>query len=209
MVVRKITKPPSKHQVKTEATQTKLLRAAETIFTRDGFANAGLEQIAERAGYTRGAIYAHYKSKEDLFLALFEQRVKVKITQVREHLQEPGSQEEKMRRFRTFLVELACDRSWSILILEFKLFALRQPKLKARLRRIHEMLHTTTGEDYLIRLLFGDVGPEQERLIHRRMTLMGSIVSAAVLESHFKPELLSGKDLEEVLTELLELIVRC
>jgi AcrR family transcriptional regulator len=208
MVVRKITKPPSKHQVKTEATQTKLLRAAETIFTRDGFANAGLEQIAERAGYTRGAIYAHYKSKEDLFLALFEQRVKVKMAQFLELLKKPASCDEKLRGFRALLLQVAADRSWAILILEFKLFALRQPKLKTRMRRIHEMLHAALGEDFS-RLLYGELTPTNERLVKRRMSLIGSIVSATVLESHFRPELLSGKDLEEVLTELLALIVRC
>ena len=209
MAVEKIKKPRSKHQERTEATQEKLLRAAETIFTRDGFASAGLEQIAEKAGYTRGAIYAHYKSKEDLFLALFEQRVKAKIALVREHLQQPGSQAERVGKFRTFLLELACDKSWSILILEFKLFALRQPKLKARMRRVHAMLHATMGEERdLVQILFGDVGPEQTRLIERRMSLMGPIVNATVLESHFKPELLSGDDLQEVLAELFEAVVR-
>ena len=207
MVVEVLTKPRSKHQERTEATQKKLLRAAEGIFTRDGFANAGLEQIAEAAGYTRGAIYAHYKSKEDLFLALFEQRVKTKMALFREHLQEPGSQEERLRKFRKLLVSIACDKSWAILILEFKLFALRQPKLKARMRRIHAMLHATTGQDFL-RMLFGDVSVGQKRLIERRMSLVNSIVSAAALDSHFKPELLSGKDLEEVLAEFLDAVVR-
>jgi AcrR family transcriptional regulator len=208
MAANKSTKPRTKHQVKTEATQTKLLRAAETIFARDGFASAGLEQIAECAGYTRGAIYAHYKSKEDLFLALFERRIKAKMAEVLELLKKPAACDDKLRGFRALIVKMAADRSWAMLILEFKLFALRQPKLKARMRRVHEMLHAASGEDFP-RLLYGDLSPAEARLIERRMSLVGSIVSAAVLESHFKPELLSGKDLEEVLTELLELIVRC
>jgi len=197
----------NKHEARTEATREKLILAAEAIFTRDGFANAKLEEIAEHAGYTRGAIYAHYKSKEDLFLELFEQRANAKTAEFRKLLEEPSSQEERLRRFRTLLLTAACDRSWSILILEFKLFALRQPKLKARLRRIQATLHATTRGEF-VRLLFGEVKPATAHAIKRRMSLLGSIASAAVLESHFRPEVLGRGELEEVLGEFFEVVVR-
>ena len=63
---------PNKHQIRTEQTTGKLLRSAMKIFVRDGFKAARLEEIAKDAGYTRGAFYAHFESKEDLFLALLE-----------------------------------------------------------------------------------------------------------------------------------------
>ena len=63
-------KTRNKHQIRTEETQAKILRAAEVIFSEQGFEKTQLEEIATRAGYTRGAIYAHYADKEDLFLAL-------------------------------------------------------------------------------------------------------------------------------------------
>jgi AcrR family transcriptional regulator len=211
MPAKKSAKPPvnrlNKHEARTEATQEKLIWAAETIFTRDGFANAKLEQIAEHAGYTRGAIYAHYKSKEDLFLALFEQRAQAKTAEFRKLLEEPSPLDERLQRFRAMFLKLACDRSWSLLILEFKLFALRQPKLKARLRRIQAELHATSREEF-VRLLFGDVTPDAVLAIKRRMSLLSSIASAAVLESHFRPEVLGGGELEAVLGELFDAVVR-
>ena len=64
--------PASRQQVRTAATRRKLLAAAEKIFARDGFEAARLAEIAALAGYTRGAFYAHFKSKEDIFFALLE-----------------------------------------------------------------------------------------------------------------------------------------
>ncbi len=200
-------KPRSKHQERTEATQAKLLQAAESIFTRDGFAAAKLEQIAEKAGYTRGAIYAHYKSKEDLFLDLLEQRMHGKMAIVRALLEGALTPEERLQKFRAQMLAITCDRSWALLILEFKLFALRQPKLKTRMRRLMAMMHSTNGED-LFQMMFGKVKASEKHAIERRFSLIGSIMSAAVLESHFKPALFTENDLEAVLSELLEFIIR-
>ncbi len=58
----------SRHQERTEITRARLIQSAEKIFARDGFEAAKLEEIAADAGYTRGAFYANFDSKEDLFL---------------------------------------------------------------------------------------------------------------------------------------------
>jgi AcrR family transcriptional regulator len=55
-----------------EHTRTLLLDAAEEVFARKGFDGSALEDIADAAGYTRGAIYGHFGSKEELFLAVIE-----------------------------------------------------------------------------------------------------------------------------------------
>jgi AcrR family transcriptional regulator len=53
-----------------QRTRDLLLDAAKDVFARRGFEGASLEEIAEAAGYTRGAIYKHFGSKEELFLAV-------------------------------------------------------------------------------------------------------------------------------------------
>jgi AcrR family transcriptional regulator len=53
-----------------QRTRDLLLDAAKDVFARRGFEGASLEEIAETAGYTRGAIYKHFGSKEELFLAV-------------------------------------------------------------------------------------------------------------------------------------------
>src|SRR6266567_1315782 len=55
-----------------ELTKTALVDAAAEVFARRGFEGASLEEIAETAGFTRGAIYSNFGSKEDLLLAVVE-----------------------------------------------------------------------------------------------------------------------------------------
>src|SRR5580692_2979373 len=69
----------NKHQAKTEATLRELLDAAEKIFVRDGYERTQIETIAAEVGRTKGAVYAHFKGKEDLFLALFERNIRSRM----------------------------------------------------------------------------------------------------------------------------------
>ncbi|MFZ4823990.1 MULTISPECIES: TetR family transcriptional regulator [Pseudomonas] len=52
-------------------TRKKILDAAGDLFSREGVANTTLEQVAQQASVTRGAIYWHFKGKEDLLRTLF------------------------------------------------------------------------------------------------------------------------------------------
>jgi TetR/AcrR family acrAB operon transcriptional repressor len=51
-------------------TRDQILDAAELVFSEQGVARASLEEVAERAGVTRGAIYGHFRNKADLFVAM-------------------------------------------------------------------------------------------------------------------------------------------
>jgi AcrR family transcriptional regulator len=56
-------------------TREKLLDAATRVFARRGFAAASLDEVAEEAGLTKGAVYSQFGSKDDLVIALFEERL--------------------------------------------------------------------------------------------------------------------------------------
>ncbi len=58
-----------------EHTRGLLLDAAEEVFAKQGFGGSALDDIAEVAGYTRGAIYSHFGTKEELFLAVIERHI--------------------------------------------------------------------------------------------------------------------------------------
>ena len=55
-----------------EVTRGVLLRVARELFTDKGYADTATEDIVQRAGVTRGALYHHFRDKEDLFQAVFE-----------------------------------------------------------------------------------------------------------------------------------------
>jgi AcrR family transcriptional regulator len=60
---------------KREQTRERLLEAAERVFMRRGFQNSSVEEISAEAGYTRGAFYSNFSSKEELFIQLLHARV--------------------------------------------------------------------------------------------------------------------------------------
>ncbi len=63
---------PAKQQ-RSERTRRDLLDAAREAFTGRGFADASMEEIAERAGVSRGPLYHYFDSKQDLFAAVYEE----------------------------------------------------------------------------------------------------------------------------------------
>lgn len=61
--------------VRRAQTRAALLEAAARVYARRGFAGATLEEVAAEAGFTKGAVYAHFGSKENLLLALVEEHL--------------------------------------------------------------------------------------------------------------------------------------
>src|ERR1700759_2524645 len=62
-------KPLNKFEQKSDLTRTALFSAAQRVIVKDGYEGAQLETIAREAGRTKGSVYAHFKSKEQLFVA--------------------------------------------------------------------------------------------------------------------------------------------
>jgi AcrR family transcriptional regulator len=136
----------SRHQEKTDITRSRFLQAAEKIFARDGFDAAKLEEIAAEAGYTRGAFYANFDTKEGLFFALLEREIKARIEAVRKHVANYQEPSQKLRALRDLWLDMSLDRRWGVLSLEFKLFAVRHPEVRARLAAMHRKLVTSAVE---------------------------------------------------------------
>jgi AcrR family transcriptional regulator len=141
----------SRQRARTEATRRKLLAAAENLFARDGFEATRLEDIASVAGYTRGAFYANFKSKEDIFFALLELWVSRRIAEVTALLSLHESPAQRLRALREHYAQIAKDRRLALLSLEFKLFAIRHPEAHARLRT-RQRRYRASGADLLRRV---------------------------------------------------------
>jgi AcrR family transcriptional regulator len=135
-------------------TREHLLEAAAIVFARDGFYAATLDDVASTAGFTKGAVYSNFKSKDDLFLALLDQRIDRQLAVVSEVL-EGGSHEaaEQFPRVRAlFGGDLFWDEDFGALYLEFVLYARRHPeartKLAASVVRTREMVRQLIDEEY-------------------------------------------------------------
>jgi AcrR family transcriptional regulator len=79
-------------------TRARLLDAAEQVFLRRGLQGSSVEEIAAEAGFTRGAFYSNFKSKDELFVELLHARVYDRYAELAKQSQEqPGTPREQLR----------------------------------------------------------------------------------------------------------------
>jgi AcrR family transcriptional regulator len=182
---------------RTRATRRKLLDAAKRIFAQDGFEAARLEDIAAGAGYTRGAFYAHFKSKEDIFFALFEEWVRERIETFASAARRHSDPAEKLAALRTHYAELATDRRLVLISMEFKQFALRHPEAHARLRSRHRRIRASFGE--LFSEMMGALGKNIPIDYPAASACLGALSQGLLLEHLLDPKTLSDGDVRQVL----------
>jgi AcrR family transcriptional regulator len=203
-----VLKPPNKNEVRTRETRELLLHAAETIFVRDGYEGAELGEIAALAGRTKGAIYAHFRSKEELFLALFIERMALHANRMYELLAESTSLEQNLDIFREFYLGTLEDKNWALLLLEFKLFAIRHPESKERLMQAHRALLPRAHDEGEYAKVFGSAGEGQAALSRSAaVAAFGPILSALAVEAQFEPALLDEHTLRKVVTRLFDALL--
>ena len=198
----------NKHAQRTKETREQLLRAAEVVFVRDGFEKADLSDIAALAGRTRGAIYAQFKSKEDVFLALVEERTREARAKIEERLTPSHSPEQNLKAYRDFWIDLIEEPAWSLLLLEFKLFTLRHPESKERLQKYYDSVFSADHEKKLLALL-GSPGRGKDTLSRSvAVQSLQALTSALAIEAGFFPSLLDRETLRKVALRIFDALLR-
>ena len=201
-------KPLNKNEKRTRETRELLLRSAEAIFVRDGYERAELGEIATLAGRTKGAIYAQFKSKEDLFIALFAERMKHQANRMYEKLAESTGIGQNLSLLREFYLGTAEDQNWSLLLLEFKLFAIRHPESKERLQKARKELLPQSYQEEEFQKFFGAPHPSFAGLKRSAaVASLGPILSALTVEARFEPELLDEETVRSVAGRLFDALL--
>lgn len=189
--------PVSRQRARTEATRGRLLAAAERLFARDGFEAARIEDIAAFAGYTRGAFYANFEDKEDIFFALVEQWINQRIAEVEALLDRPATPAERLGALRDHYAQIAKDRRLTLLSLEFKLFAIRHPKAHARLRVWQRRLRACVGN--IVRRVLQEQGHALPIATKVAAVGLGALSNALLLEHLVDPAELNESDIRHLL----------
>jgi AcrR family transcriptional regulator len=121
-------------------TRDRLTDAAYEVFAETGFHAASVEMIAERAGFTRGAFYSNFDTKEELFFALAERENRIRLERLQEgvdailpELDSTPLTEATLGGVVTRFLELqADDARWCMVQSEFKLLAMRDPAVASK-----------------------------------------------------------------------------
>ena len=138
------TRPLSRAE-RREQTRDDLIAAADRLFVEGGFHATSLDQIAAAAGYTKGAVYSNFASKEDLFFAVYERRAGAAETQLTEQLAaDPAAG----------LARISSDTSgrhgrddrWLAVFFEFWAHVIRHPELRGRFAAIHRRVQLPVAD---------------------------------------------------------------
>jgi AcrR family transcriptional regulator len=126
------TKKPSREEKKAR-TRTRLLDAAAVVFARRGFAAATLDEVAEEAGLTKGAVYSNFESKDDLIVALLDERLDRQLMGVATQADPHGDvRQQAEQAAAAYLRTLEHERESYLLAVEFSVHIAREPELRRK-----------------------------------------------------------------------------
>ncbi len=123
-----------------------------------------------------------------------------------ERLKTSTTKSENLRSLREFFNGQADDRAWALLTLEFKLFAMRHPESKRRLRQAYAMTCPTDITENFHRR-FGAEGADSKVGVDGALAALDAILSGLVLESQFEPVLLSEGRLTLILERIFDALI--
>lgn len=198
-------------------TRQRLIEAAYATFSETGIRDAPVELICDRAGFTRGAFYSNFASKEELFLAVYEVQMGDRADRLRAAVESAlatvdpsggGSVAKVLQNAAAqFMESPAADETWYLLNAEFRAQALRQPELRASTAAAEQVFHdalATLLQDMLDRLgLRLTVDPHAA--VITIITLYETVLQRALL--HESPSTADNSFLIEVLPRVLAALV--
>ncbi|SIR77758.1 TetR/AcrR family transcriptional regulator [Williamsia sterculiae] len=125
-----------------------ILASARVVFAERGYDGASLDRVAQQAGFTKGAVYSNFSTKDELFQALIEAEIADRVTSVTAELakgdDDPSIHKDDFPRMVGDRLSAAvrADPHWQLLFLEFWIRTVRQPdngsgfiEFRRRLRR--------------------------------------------------------------------------
>jgi AcrR family transcriptional regulator len=126
-------------------TRARLMRSASSIAAQRGLERASLDAVAEHAGFTKGAVYANFESKEDLFLSMLDARFAERLAELDRILSSEDDPDTQARAAAAgFIAAIEADPEWERLFVEFAVYAARNEdfrvELVARYRTMRERI---------------------------------------------------------------------
>jgi AcrR family transcriptional regulator len=130
-------------------TRSRLMNAASKVFSCKGMQQGSIDEVAQEAGYTKGAFYANFKSKEELFLAMLDERFEERLGEVQQAFASDESPPEQARHAAAgFTRAVRAEPDHDRLFLEFASYALQDPSFREELLTRFATLRSRMAEIY-------------------------------------------------------------
>ncbi len=157
---------------------------------------AGSRTSPPRRATRAGPFTPTFPNKEDLFFAIFEQEARRRVEKIRKVLESRTTSLDRLAALREFYVDRVSDRQWAMLLLEFKLFALRHPRLRPKLAATHRRLRAS------LRLENVDQTCDEPK-----KAALEAILSGLSLEHAYDPVRISKEQATAILGSLFDTLV--
>jgi len=177
---------------KRQETKEKLLRSAEQLFNQGGYEKASVDLIAESAGFSKGAFYSNFDSKEAIFLELLEASKRRKIEALEHLVAQEMSADQLLAAIRNS--EPDSDFDFAQLAVEFQLQASRDPtfaKAYAKLNRNYRDSLIGVLEKLYTKLGRTPPTPVQDLADILTATISGLLLQAAETPANVRKRLIS------------------
>lgn len=187
-----------------QQTRQRLLEAATRVFARRGYQQARLDEIANEAGFTIGAVYSNFSGKEELFLALADREVEQRVAEIRavgeaaQRGEQPGA--EAAAQFREFLQN---DPDWPLLFYEFWSFGVRNPKTREEFAKRRQAVRDALAET--LERLAAELGFELRFPAPALASAISATLNGLAFEHAADPEAIP----EDVFSEFIAAILAC
>jgi len=170
---------------------------ARRVFQERGFHAASLEEIAEEAGYSKGAIYSNFAGKDELFLSVLEEHIEERARAVQTAASDGEDFEAAVRAVARSAREVGeREPGWAPLLVEYWTHVSRREETRAVVLRLHErQLDVFTGALEELARRHGVVFTIPAREIVRGT---GAVGRGLALERLLAPELAVGDLFEQV-----------
>jgi TetR/AcrR family transcriptional regulator, transcriptional repressor of aconitase len=179
---------------KRQETKEKLLRSAEQLFNQGGYEKASVDLIAENAGFSKGAFYSNFESKEAIFLALLESSKRRNIEALESLLAQEMSAEELLSAIRSYKSGGDSDFDFAQLAVEFQLQASRDAtfaRAYAKLNRNYRDSLIGVLEKFYVKLGRTPPVPVKDLADILMATMSGLLLQAADAPANVRKRLVS------------------
>ena len=170
-----------------EETRQKLLDAALLVFAHNGFERATVDEIVRAAGFSKGAFYVHFESKEDLFWEMLRERISAQQDALRQSLEPGVGVEESQRHILETIFDIRSREPLSPAVFyEFIAHAMRNDKVRERLAEFYASWHAFTVDTLTMGRAAGVIREDVD--IGLQASALMATFEGAVIQSQLAPE---------------------
>jgi AcrR family transcriptional regulator len=131
---------------KQQRTRKSLLKAAAKVFCKRGLEGASVDEVAQAAGYTKGAFYANFKSKEELFLVMLDERYAEELERLDRILAGTHDAGEEAHAAAVDFIDFVGRDEWPKLYFQFVAHAARNDEFREELATRHRAMKARLAE---------------------------------------------------------------